>query len=63
MLRGVDMMAYLSKLFQQWIVSRRSNACVCQFYRKVTARIHNKRTLGNSKKRSGRCGCGGFVTM
>ena len=52
-LRDVYMMAYLSKLFQQW--QERRNACVCQFYRKVTARVHNKRTLGNSKKEIGRC--------
>ena len=56
--RDVDMIAYLSN---SGLSQERRNACVCQFYRKVTARIHNKRTLGNSKKGSGRCGYGGFV--
>ena len=35
-----------SGLFQE-----RKNAWMCQFYRKITVRVHNTRSLGNSNKR------------
>ena len=63
MLRDVDMMAYRASCSNSGLSQERRNACVCQFYRKVTARVHNKRTLGNSKKQFGRCGCGVFVVI
>ena len=52
MLRDVDMMGYLSKLFQWWIVSRKKE-CLCISVLQE----------GNSKKGSGRRSYGEFVVI
>ena len=50
MFRDVDVMAYLGKLSQQWIVLGKKE-CLLVLQE------------GNSKKGSGRCGHGGFVVI
>ena len=46
------MVVYLSKLFQEWIVlAKKESLCMSVLQE------------GNSKKRSGRCGCIGFVVI
>ena len=52
MLRDVDMMAYLSQLFQQWIVSGKKECLGMSALQE-----------GKGKKGSDRCGQGGFVVI